>query len=180
MAAADDTTAGTQVPHKKEGGFPPFDTTTFPSQIFWLAITFTFLFVVLWRMAGPRIQSVIATRRGRINDDLAQAQKHRGDAEAASIAYQTALAGARARAQSLAETNRKTVIGEIDKAKAAADAQAAADIAKAETRIAATRDEARGHVANAARDAAIQIVAHLTGDTVSDAEASAAVAATGS
>ncbi len=176
MAEPASTTATTEAPGgHKAAGFPPFKTETFPSQLFWLAITFAFLFVVLWRVASPRIASTIAARRNRINDDLAEAQKHRGDAEAASAAYQTALAGARARAQSLADSNRKTVVTEIDKAKAAADAQAAADIAKAEVRITAMRDEARTHVANAARDAVVQIVAHLTGDTVSADEADTAL-----
>ena len=34
--------ATTEAP-KQEGGFPPFKTETFPSQIFWLVITFAFL-----------------------------------------------------------------------------------------------------------------------------------------
>ncbi len=180
MAGA--TTATTQAPGgHKPAGFPPFKTETFPSQLFWLVLTFLFLFVVLWRVAGPRIAGTITTRRGRINDDIAAAQAHRGDAEAASAAYQTALAGARARAQSLAESNRKTILDDVAKAKAAADARATADFAQAETRIAGSRAEARGHVAKAAEGAAIQIVAHLTGETVSDADAAAAVrAATGS
>src|SRR5690242_13778471 len=97
------TTATTEVPAQKEGaGFPPFDTTTFPSQLFWLAITFGFLFVVLWRVAGPRIQGVIASRRGAIHGDIDAAQKARDDAEKAGAAYQTALAAARGRAQKLA------------------------------------------------------------------------------
>ena len=181
MAEPTNTTEGTEAPGgHKAAGFPPFKTETFPSQLFWLVITFAFLFVVLWRLAAPRISGTIGARRGRINDDLAEAQKHRGDAEAASAAYQTALAGARARATALADGNRKSVIAEVDKAKAAADAQAAADIAKAEGRINAMRDEAKGHVANAARDAAIDIVAHLTGEKVSADDAAAAVrAATG-
>ncbi|MEI9993522.1 MAG: hypothetical protein WDM91_02920 [Rhizomicrobium sp.] len=182
MAAADSTTATTQhAPGAKEtGGFPPFDTSTFPSQIFWLVITFAFLFVVLWRVAGPRIAGVITTRRGQINRDLAEAQKHRGDAEAASVAYQTALAGARARALSLADSNRKTIGGEIDREKAAADAKAQGEIAQAEARIAASRGAARVQVVKAAEEAAIQIVVHLTGETVPADEAAAAVrAATG-
>ncbi|MEI9888193.1 MAG: hypothetical protein WDN08_17185 [Rhizomicrobium sp.] len=180
--AANPTTESTEVPGKAEGaGFPPFKVETFSSQIFWLAITFGFLFVVLWRIAGPRIKDVIVIRRGRINDDLAQAQADRGAAEAASAAYQTALAAARARAQALAEAGRKAVLGEIDRAKAEADVRAQADIAGAEARIAASRGEARSHIAKAAEAAAIQIVARLTGDTVGADEAAAAVrAATGS
>jgi F-type H+-transporting ATPase subunit b len=180
MAAG--TKATTEVPAKHEGaGFPPFKTETFPSQIFWLVITFAFLFAVLWRIAGPRIQGVITSRRGQIEGDLAKAQSHRTDAEDASAAYQAALAGARARAQALAEENRKRIAGEVDRAKHEADEAAQADIAKAEARIAASRSEANRHVVSAAQDAAIAIVARLTGESVAADEAANAVrAVTGS
>ncbi len=174
MAAG--TTSSTEVP-AKGAGFPPFKTETFPSQIFWLVITFAFLFVVLWRIAGPRIKGVLVTRRRQIDGDLAKAQSHRADAEGASAAYQSALAAARGRAQALAEENRQRIGGEIDRAKADADAAAQVEIAKAEARIAASRGEARAHVAKAAQDAAIAIVARLTGDTVAADEAASAVRA---
>jgi len=167
--------ATTEQPAHEKGGFPPFKTETFPSQIFWLAITFAFLFVVLWRIAGPRISSVIGMRRDKINGDIAAAQKSRGDAEAASAAYQTALAAARARAQTLAEENRKRLAADIDKAKADAETQAHDATAKAEDRIQSMREQAKASVANAARDAAIEIVARLTGGSVSAEEAAAAV-----
>ncbi|HWY61043.1 MAG TPA: hypothetical protein VNW15_04000 [Rhizomicrobium sp.] len=167
--------ASTMASTESPGGFPPFDTTTYPSQIFWLAVTFAFLFVVLWRVAGPRINGVITARRGAINSDIAAAQKARGDAEEASAAYQTALQGARKRAQTLAENNRQTLNAEIAKAKAGADQAAASAMAKAHERIAATQEQARGHVAKAAAEAAIAIVARLTGETVSPADAAAAV-----
>ena len=172
------TTATTEAPGgHKAAGFPPFKTETFPSQFFWLVITFSFLFVALWRVAGPRIAGTLAARRGRINGDLAEAQKGRSGAQAAEAAYQTALAGARARAQSLAEANRKEIAAEIDREKAGADAKAQEDVAKAEAAIAASRNAARTHVVKAAEDAAIAIVAQLTGETVSQSEAAAAVAA---
>jgi F-type H+-transporting ATPase subunit b len=182
MAAADTTTATTQVPGKPEtGGFPPFKTETFPSQIFWLAVTFLFLFVVLWRVAGPRIAGTITTRRNTITGDLTAAQTHRADAESASAAYQAALTSARGKAQGLADANRKAIAAEIEREKQAADAKAHDDIARAEARIAASRIEARSHVAKAAEEATVAIVAHLTGETVSVADAAEAVRmATGS
>ena len=171
--------ASTETPKQAPGGFPPFKTETFPSQIFWLVICFGFLFVVLWRIAGPRINSAITTRRDKINGDIAEAQRHRGDAEAASAAYQTALAGARARANAHAEETRKRIGTEIDKAKADADAEAHKAQTEAEGRIHAMRAEARTSMTNAAQDAAIEIVARLTGETVSADDAAAAVKAVG-
>jgi F-type H+-transporting ATPase subunit b len=168
------TTATTEAP-KKEGGFPPFDTTTFPTQFFWLVVTFAFLFTVMWRVAGPKINAAITNRRSTINGAIAEATRARADAEAAQAAYEAALAKARARGNALAEETRQALNAEIAKAKAAADAQAHDAMAAAEARIAQTRETAKGHVKTAARDAAIAIVERLTGDKVSADEATAAL-----
>ena len=174
MAEEPVTHTTTEAP-KKEGGFPPFDTTTFPSQLFWLVVTFAFLFTVLWKVAGPRINGAITNRRGVINGAIAEAGKARGDAEAAQAAYETALAGARARGNALAEETRQTLNAEIAKAKADADAKAHDAMAAAEASIAATREAAKAHVKEAAQGAAIAIVERLTGDKVSAEDAAAAI-----
>lgn len=177
MPVAPATATGTVAPQGAE--FPPFKTDTFPSQLFWLAITFGVLLVVMWRIIGPRIGAVIGERKGRIDGDLAAADKHRKDAEAAQAAYQSTLADARARAQKVAEENRKLVADEVEKARAAAEVEAKAATAQAEARIAAMRQEAAKHVTIAAQDAAAAIVARLIGDTISPQEAEAAVKASG-
>ncbi len=177
MAEAPAAKTGTEVPHG--AGFPPFKTETFPSQLFWFAVTFAFLLVVMWRFVGPRIAAVIGQRKGRIDGDLAAADKHRKDAEAALASYQSALAEARARAQKAADENRKLVADEVEKAKAAADVEARQATAQAETRIAAMRLEAAQHVTIAAQDAAASIVERLIGAKVSSEEAAAAVKASG-
>ena len=172
---ADPLHASTETPKQAPGGFPPFKTETFPSQIFWLVVCFAFLFAVVWRIAGPRINGVITSRRGVINADIAAADKARGDAESASAAYQTALAGARARAQTVAEDNRQKLNAEIAKAKADTEVEAHRAMADADARIASTRAQAEVHIIKAAEDAAIAIVARLTGETVSPDDAARAV-----
>ena len=172
------TTTGTAVP-TEHGVFPPFATETYPSQIFWLTITFAFLFVVLWRVAGPRIAGVIGERKAKVDGDLSTAEKHRSDAAAADAAYQSALGTARAKAQAQAEENRKRIDEEVEKAKAEAENMAREASAKAEAQISAARADAAIHVTKAAQDAAASIVARLIGDKVSSEEAAAAVKAGG-
>jgi F-type H+-transporting ATPase subunit b len=173
MAEQTAHTATTEAP--KEGGFPPFDTTTFASQFFWLAITFAFLFTVLWRVAGPRINGAITNRRGVINGAIAEAGKARAEAEAAQGAYEQALAAARTHANALAEDTRQKLNAEIAKAKAEADAKAHDAMQAADARIAGTREAAKTAVTAAARDAAIAIVERLTGDKVSAEDAAKAL-----
>ncbi|HEX4028035.1 MAG TPA: hypothetical protein VHX18_10470 [Rhizomicrobium sp.] len=176
MADASNTMATTAVPARHEAaGFPPFKTETFPSQLFWLALTFCFLFVVLWRVAGPRINTAITGRRNTINASINDAAKARADAEAAQGAYEEALARARGRANALAEETRATLNAEIAHAKAEADARAHDAMAAADARITATRESAKSAVMAAARDAAIAIVERLTGDKVSAEDAAKAL-----
>jgi F-type H+-transporting ATPase subunit b len=166
MAGLSQTSASTAHPVHKGAGFPPFETATYPSQLFWLAITFGFLFVVLWRVGGPMIAGTIGARRARIDGDLKSAEDARRDANSALSAYQTALSSARSKAHASAEEMRKKVTGEIDRAKAQFDSEAAAALEKAQTRIAAVREAARTHVAAMAEAATTQIVQRLTGEIV--------------
>jgi len=172
------TTAGTVQP-ENSGGFPPFKTETFPSQLFWLTITFGFLFLVLWRVTGPAIKGVLAERRGRIDDDIRTAEQHRRDSEAAAAAYESALIAARGRAQALADETRKRLAADVDSAKSVADAEANTASAAADARIGEMREQAKAHIQNAARDAAISIVSRLTGEQVSNEVAAEAVKQTG-
>jgi len=165
--------AHTAVP--PQNAFPPFDTSTYPDQLFWLAITFTALFLILWRLAGPTIAGVIGERKGRIDDDLAHAGKHKEDAEAALAAYQAALDKAHKNAHALADDSRKQAAGEIEKAKEEADRLGREATEAAESRIAEIRAQASQHVTKAAQDAAASIVARLIGAKVSPEEAEAAV-----
>lgn len=170
------TSATTAVAAKHEAaGFPPFKTETYPSQLFWLAITFCFLFVVLWRVAGPRINAAITGRRTTINTAIDEAARARAEAEAAQKAYEEALAKARARANALAEETRSKLNAEIALAKADADAKAHEAMLAADQRILSTRNHAKSAVTAAARDAAIAIVERLTGDKVSAEDAAKAL-----
>jgi F-type H+-transporting ATPase subunit b len=170
--------AGTsQPPPGGNGGFPPFDTSTFPSQIFWLAITFTILLVFLWRFVVPRIGGTINERKQRIAQELTQAEHDRREADQAYTTYQNTLIEARQRARALIEENRTQVRANVERAEKAADTQADQALADAEARLAKLRAEARDHIRRAAQEAAAGIVERLIGESVSPEDAAQAVAA---
>jgi F0F1-type ATP synthase membrane subunit b/b' len=81
------------------------------------------------------------------------------------------------RARALVEENRTRVTADVERQEKAADSEADDAIAKAEARLAQMRAEARGYITSAAEDAAISIVARLTGDSISPEDAAAAVRA---
>ena len=167
-------TAHTEVP---AGGhtFPPFDKQTFPSQLLWLTITFVTLYLLMARVALPRVGSILQKRRGHIDGDLAEASRLKGESEAAIAAYEKALADARGRAQALISESRQRQAADAEKERKAQDATLNARIATAEAGIAASKSAAMENLRGIATEAAAAIVQRLVGvaptstDAVADA-----------
>ena len=110
---------------------PQLDPASFPSQLFWLAVCFGGLFLVLSVLVLPRITRTLATRKGQIDGDLAAAEKLRADAATALAAYDEALQQARNNALALAQDMRAEIQAETDRQKAELDAKLAAEAAQA-------------------------------------------------
>jgi F-type H+-transporting ATPase subunit b len=165
--------------HAEGGGLPQMDVNTYPSQLFWLVVTFGFLLVVLSRLAMPAIRGGMEKRQSTIQGDLGSAEELHRQAAASLEAYEASLAGARGRALALADANRKQVMAEVEKQKTEAEAKGQAAMAAAESRIAASRMVAASLVQATAKEAAADIVERLIGERVSDADAAKAVEARG-
>ncbi len=140
------------------GGLPQLDLTTFPSQIFWLAVTCVVLFQLMNKVALPRIASVLEERADAIADDLDRAEEFKRKAAEAEEAYTQALADARAKAQGIAGEARAEIQKDVDAALAKADAEISARTAESEKRIREVRDSAKAAVAEVANDTAAAVI----------------------
>jgi F-type H+-transporting ATPase subunit b len=155
---------------------PQLDTSTWPPQLFWLAVTFIALYIVISRVVIPRTGGAIAKRKATVEGDLAQAQKFKADTDKAIQAYEATLADARARAHGIAQANRDKLAAEIDAERATLDQALGTKIAEAEKKIAAAKMKALGDVRGVAAELATSIVAELIGAKVTKAAAAGAVA----
>ena len=174
---ADQPGGSTEVPAIAQHEFPPFDTQTFPSQVLWLAITFVALYLLMSKIALPRIGSILEERQQRISGDLAQAQRLKDESDAAVAAYEKALAEARARAQSLVSDSRQQQAAEAEGRRKELEAALNARIVQAEKAVANVKSAAMANVRGIATDAAAAIVERLIGSAQANREAvSAAVA----
>jgi F-type H+-transporting ATPase subunit b len=164
------------IPGSERGqGFPPFDAHTFASQLFWLALAFIALYLLMSRIALPRIGSILEARRQRIQDDLAEAQRFKDGSDAAIVAHEKALAEARGRAQALANETRAKAAAAAEARRKEVDAKLHAHIAEAEKTIAEKRSAAMGNVRNIASEAAGAIVERLTGISPASEEVAQAI-----
>ena len=170
---ADEHSTTTEAPSSEHhGGFPPFAKETFASQLFWLVICFAALYIMVSKLILPRMSTIMAERRDRIDGDLAEAGRMKTDADAAVSAYEKSLADARA--QAIAADNRDKVHAQAEANRKDLEGKLHAKLADAEKSIAATKSSAMSNVRGIAHETASAIVTKLTGTAPSpDAVASA-------
>jgi F-type H+-transporting ATPase subunit b len=146
-------------------GMPQLDFSTYPNQIFWLAISLVIIHLMLTRIALPRISAVLAERKGTITNDIAAAEELKHKAKEAEAAYNQALADARAEAARIVDEAKAEIQADLDEATAKADAEIAKKSAESEKRIAEIRASTLESVTEVAKDTAKELVAALGGKT---------------
>ncbi|MCI5098011.1 MAG: F0F1 ATP synthase subunit B' [Rhodobacteraceae bacterium] len=159
--------------HGGGSAMPQLDFSTFSNQIFWLVVTLVVIYLILSRVALPRIAAVLAERQGTITNDLAAAEDLKAKAVEAEKAYNKALADARAEAQRIAAETRAEIQAGLDEAIAKADAEIAEKTAESEKAIAEIKAGALESVAVVAKDTAAEIVTALGGKADADGVAAA-------
>ncbi len=158
-------TAHTEADGGHKAPFPPFQKETFASQLVSLAIAFVALYLIVSRIALPKVGQTIDDRQAKIEGDLATAQKLKDESDAALKAYEADLAAARSRAQAIGNETRDKLNAAAEVERKALEDTLSVKLADAEKTIAATREQAMSNVRGIAADAASAIVQRLTGVT---------------
>ena len=159
-----------------KGGFPPFQSQTFASQLVWLVIAFVLLYVLMAKLALPRVGAIIESRQKRIDDDIAEAGTLKAQSDEAVAAYEKALADARARAQAIANETRDSQAAAAEVRRKTLEDELNVKLAEAEKTIAGTKQAAMSNVRGIAEDATRAIVERLIGLAPSDNAVTDAVA----
>jgi len=177
MADEHTTTTGATPSSEHHGGFPPFQSETYASQLVWLAVAFVLLYVLMSKLALPRVAAIIESRQNKIEGDLADASRIKSQSDEAVAAYEKALADARARAQSIANETRDVQAAEAETRRKALEDELNHKLVAAEKTIAATKQAAMSNVRGIAEDATRAIVERLTGTAPTEKAVADAVAA---
>ncbi len=187
--AAEEATAGTEADTdthaetaasdhggaEAKGGMPQLDPADFSPQLIWLAISFILLLVLMWKVALPRVSSVIEEREKRIQADLEKADRVKADADKARAAYEKTLADARARAQAELAAATQAIQAETGKRDAAFMSQLIQRTKTAEDAIGVAKNKAMGDVRSVAAEVAAAVIGKVAGADASAAEISGAV-----
>ena len=163
--------------HGGGGTFPPFDTSTYSSQLFWLALSFGLFYLFLSRTVLPRIAETIETRRDRIAHDLDHAAAMKVEADEAIAAYEQALTDAKRKAGDIAGKARDKAKSDADAERQVVEAKLNEDLAKAEVSLQAMKTKALGELDQIAEDTTEEIMKTIFDGKVTKAEVKAAVKA---
>ena len=170
-----ETAAGDHGGAEAKGGMPQLNPADFSPQLIWLAISFILLLVLMWKVALPRVSTVIEDREKRIQADLEKADRVKADADKAKAAYEKTLADARAKAQAELAAATQAIQADTGKRDAAFMSQLTQRTKTAEDAIGAAKNKAMGDVRNVAAEVAAAVIGKIAGAEASVAEISGAV-----
>ncbi|MGE5505257.1 MAG: F0F1 ATP synthase subunit B' [Actinomycetota bacterium] len=156
---------------------PQFDPAFFAPQLFWLAVTFITLYVLMAKVALPKIGAVLDERQRKIDDNLDKAAQLKAEAEAAIAAYEKALAESRAHAHAVIKETSDRLAHEAEQRNKELAARLADQIKAGESRITAAKDKALANVRDVALEVAGSVVSRLVGQAGDQSKLEAAVAA---
>ncbi len=156
-------------------GMPQLNFDWFPNQIFWLVVTLIVIYLVLTKVALPRIESVLSERAHAISNDLEQADALKQKAIEAEEAYNKALADARAEAGRIVAEAKAEIQKDLDVAIEKADAEIAVKAAESEAAITEIRKSAQKSIQEVATDTAAEVIQAVLPDTGDAKSVAAAV-----
>ena len=144
------------------GGLPQLDITTWPSQLFWLVVTFVIGYILISSLVAPSISSVLENRSAKISNDLETAKKAQDNAKEVYTSYEESLSEARSQAAIAAAKALEEAKAETASRDAAINKKLAASAKKAEARLSEMRDEALSSLEDLATETSQKIIAELT------------------
>lgn len=147
------------------------------SQIFWLALVFGAIFLLIGRGMLPKVEATVEARDRKIADDLAAAKAARDASDAIEADWRARVNAARADAQGVVATAKAKAAKDAEKRLAKANSEAEARLATAEAEISQARNSALAEIESVAVEVTQDLVTRLSGARVNAADAARAVKA---
>ncbi|HZV22035.1 MAG TPA: hypothetical protein VE986_10885 [Hyphomicrobiales bacterium] len=154
---------------------PQLQPENFAPQLFWLAITFSLLYLALSFLALPRVERVLGQRRSRIEGDMDSARRAQRDSQKAMERYEAEIGAAKAEGQAVLRARREALEAELAKRRAELDRQIAEKNAETEKRVHGFLERAAGEMEAMTSGVVSDIVKRFAGIDVSESEVRAAL-----
>jgi F-type H+-transporting ATPase subunit b len=159
----------------ESGGMPQLDTEFWISQIFWLALTFGILYIVLSKLILPKISDNLESRKSQILGNIEAAEKQREGSEAKLKEYEEIISKSKLEAKTIFNQAREKALKDINSKKEVINKQIDDEIIMAEQEIKALRDSAPEKINKIAIETSSELIQKLIGAEVNNSSISAIV-----
>ena len=132
-------------------------------MLIWLTLSFGVLYLLMSKIALPRVESILHARSHKITKDISEANGLRTQAEEAAAAHERTIAEAKAKAVALAKETHAKLNAETEAKHHALETELNAKLAASETQVLAMKAKAMDNVEAIAKETAAAIVQHITG-----------------
>ena len=143
---------------------PQLDIYAFSPQIFWLVVTFIILYVLMAKVALPRIGNILEQRQARINDNIDMAQRLRDESKIDAETYEKTINLANEKARKSMHDTINEAVREASRQNEEINTKLAQEFKAAEEKIAATKASAIDSINEAASNVASEAIVKLIGE----------------
>ncbi len=157
---------------QKSAGLPQMDISTFPSQLFWLIITFTALYLFMWKFVIPRLGTTIEERKDKISNDINDAENLNSEASKILENYEEKMNSASLESNEIVSNSKATMNEYLDKLKKDNEIKINAMITKSEKKIHQQKQQSEQEIKKATIDTIKSIVSKYVETIPTDDEIS--------
>jgi F-type H+-transporting ATPase subunit b len=145
----------------KQAGLPQFNTDTYTSQVFWLAVAFIVTYFLMSQFALPQIARILAERDDRIAGDLDRAAELRRETKQVQSSYEETLSSAQTNARQLIAEKTEKMADKHQKELSKLADRLRKKMDQAEDRITNKKEEALESVNQLASEMTEQVLQHV-------------------
>ena len=158
-----------------EGGMPQLNPEFWASQIFWLILIFSSLYIIMWKIFLPKITDSIENRKSRIINDLNETQKLKENAEKKLREYNKIIEDTKKEAKKIIEDNKKKLENDIKSKKQKFNEEIEKELTSAEKEINSLKKSSISSINKIAAEVSSEVIKQLVGTSVNMSNVSAIV-----
>jgi len=158
-----------------EGGMPQLNTEFWASQIFWLILIFSILYIIIWKIFLPKITDIIENRKSRIIGDLNETQKLKENAEKKLNEYNKIIEDTKKEAKRIIEDNKKKLENDIKSKKQKFNEEIEKELVSVEKEIKSLKKSSISSINKIAAEISYEVIKQLVGTSVNMSNVSAIV-----
>ena len=158
-----------------ETGMPQLDPKYWPSQTFWLIVTFASLYLVSAKLFIPKIKNTLDNRDSKIKKDLDEAKNLKETAERKRIDYIETIERAKKQVTKIIFESKNNLNLEIQNKKKIFSNEIEKEIEKAQAEIQLLKKNSINDIGKIAEDIASKIIEEISGDKLNESSIRAAI-----